>query len=180
MSAIALIILMTLTLQRWGMVTSLVNSEHFHDLGKLLFGFVVFWAYIAFSQFMLIWYANIPEETLWFAHRWHHGWEVASVLLAAGHFVVPFFVLLPRSTKRKRSLMVLITIWLLAMHYLDMYWLVMPVYQTEGLHPHLLDVLTLFGVVGLFVAILTSLMVRPALIPTKDPRLAESLSFENI
>jgi hypothetical protein len=179
MGALALIILLVLILQRGDLLTNMVNSEHLHDLGKLLFGFVVFWAYIAFSQFMLIWYANIPEETIWYAHRLSHGWEFVSVLLAVGHFVIPFFVLISRTTKRNKLVLVGATVWLLFMHYLDLYWLVMPVHS-EGFHPHILDPLTLVGVGGLFLAALIRLMVGPALVPTRDPRLAESLSFENM
>ncbi|UCF37044.1 MAG: hypothetical protein JSU96_19980, partial [Acidobacteriota bacterium] len=180
MSNLAFLLLLVLILQRFGLLTNIVNSEHIHDLGKLMFGFVVFWAYIAFSQFMLIWYANIPEETLWYAHRWHHGWQYASILLAVGHFCFPFFLLLSRSAKRNRGVLVLATIWLLFMHYLDLYWLVMPGFQTEGLHPHVLDLLTFVGIAGLSFALVLQLMMKPSLVPTQDPRLAESLSFENM
>jgi hypothetical protein len=174
------LILLVLALQRYGLLLNIVSEEHFHDLGKLLFGFVVFWAYIAFSQFMLIWYASIPEETIWYAHRLHHGWEYVSFLLAAGHFVLPFFLLLSRNSKRKRIVLVGATLWLLGMHYVDLYWLVMPSFQAEGLHPHWLDLTLLIGLGGLFLAVLLRLMAKPLLIPRRDPRLAESLSFENI
>jgi hypothetical protein len=178
--ALSLLILLVLVFHRSGLLNSVVTDEHRHDLGKLLFAFTVFWAYIAFSQFMLIWYANIPEETLWYAHRWHHGWEYLSVLLAVGHFVIPFFLLLPRSVKRNRKLMAGVVSWMLLMHYVDLYWLVMPGFQHQGLQPHLMDILTLVGVLGLFLAAYGRLALGPALIPTRDPRLAESLSFENI
>jgi len=110
-----------------------ITEEHFHDLGKLLFAFVVFWAYIAFSQFMLIWYGNIPEETLWYAHRTGPGWEGVTVALAAGHFVLPFFVLLSRDVKRRVPTLAAGAVWMLAMHYLDLYWLVMPSLDPRGL-----------------------------------------------
>lgn len=176
---LSFLILLLLLLQKTNRLTNLVTMEHFHDLGKLLFGFVVFWAYIAFSQFMLMWYANIPEETLWFAHRWQHGWQPVSIGLAVGHFVLPFFFLLPVATKRRKTTLTGICIWLLAMHYLDLYWLVMP-NLTESFQPHLLDALTLLGTGGIFVAWLAMVMRRPALVPLHDPRLAESLTFENV
>lgn len=179
-AALSLLILSVLVYQRYGLLNSVVTEEHQHDLGKLLFAFTVFWAYIAFSQFMLIWYANIPEETIWYAHRWHHGWEYVSILLAVGHFVLPFFLLLPRTVKRNRKAMTAIVIWMLFIHYVDLYWLVMPGFQSAGLQPHLMDLLALLGVGGLFVAAYCRLALGPALIPTRDPRLAESLSFENI
>lgn len=155
-----------------------ITIEHVHDVGKLLFAFVVFWAYIAFSQFMLIWYGNIPEETLWYAHRWEHGWRPVSILLAAGHFVIPFFFLLSRDVKRNALPLSLVSIWLLVMHYLDLYWLVMP-NLSETFHFHIVDVLSLLGVFGLFLAAFTYLSGRPPLVPIQDPRLKESLRFEN-
>ena len=87
-------------LQRAGMLRGVVTAEHYHDLGKLMFGFVVFWAYIAFSQYMLYWYGGIPEETAWFKHRLEHGWETHSGILLFGHFILPFLILLPRAIKR--------------------------------------------------------------------------------
>ena len=85
---------------------NVVTLEHFHDMGKLLFAFTVFWAYIAFSQYFLIWYANIPEETVWFLHRQEGSWMTISVLLLAGHFLVPFFFLMSRHIKRRTRLAV--------------------------------------------------------------------------
>lgn len=163
-----------------GALGGTVTPEHFHDLGKLLFAFVVFWAYIAFSQFMLIWYGNIPEETLWYAHRIGPGWAGASVALAAGHFVLPFFFLLSRAVKRRAPTLIAGAVWLLAMHYLDLYWLVMPSFDPHGIHPSALDLMSLVGMVGLFAGALGLLMRRRALVPLGDPRLPESLSFENV
>lgn len=176
---LAVLILLALSLQRAGALHELVTWEHYHDLGKLLFGFTVFWAYIAFSQFMLIWYANIPEETEFFAARWNTGWKSTSIALALGHFVLPFFVLLLRDVKRQRLGLMVVSIWLLAMHYLDLYWLVMPNLHHDGPALALADVTSLIGVGGLFLAVLTRLMAKGALVPMKDPRLAESLLFEN-
>ncbi len=97
-----------------------------------------------------------------------------------GHFVLPFFLLLSRGGKRNRTVLTLATVWLLGMHYLDLYWLVMPALPAGGFSPHPVDLLTFIGVGGLFLAVLVRLAIQPALVPTRDPRLAESLSFENI
>ena len=177
---LALLALLVEGLQRGGLIEQAVTTEHRHDIGKLLFAFVVFWAYIAFSQFMLIWYGNIPEETVWFAHRWEHGWRPISIALAVGHFGVPFFYLLPRATKRNRWALTVGALWLLAMHYLDLYWLVMPAYPGEEPLSGLVLVATFVGLGGLFLAALGVLIRRPALVPLRDPRLPESLSFENM
>ncbi|MDA2926472.1 quinol:cytochrome C oxidoreductase [Acidobacteria bacterium AH-259-G07] len=177
-AGLAFLVLIALWLQREAL-SRVVSFEHFHGLGKLLFGFMVFWAYIAFSQFLLIWYANIPEETVWYAQRLTHGWWWVTAFLALGHFVLPFFFLLPREVKRKRVTLVTAGVWLLAMHYLDLYWLVMPNLHPEGFHPHLLDATTWIALGGLFLGFLGISMRHSALVPIRDPRLAESLSFEN-
>lgn len=179
-SSLSALILMLFVLLSRNRLSGVINDEHFHDLGKLLFAFVVFWAYIAFSQFMLIWYGNLPEETIWFAQRWGEGWQYASVLLAAGHFVIPFFLLLSRGAKRNRIVLGGVAVWMLLMHYLDLYWLVVPSVVSTGLQFHLQDVLVFVGLGGLFLSMLIHVTMSSALIPTKDPRLAESISFENI
>ena len=155
-----------------------LSPEHYHDVGKLLFGFVVFWAYIGFSQFMLIWYGNIPEETIWYAHRLEHGWKAVSVLLMVGHFAIPFLLLLSRDIKRRPRLLGAVSCWVLAMHYVDMYWLVMPSFNAH-FSPSLVDLTALLATVGIFTAAVAYLMKGSSLVPTGDPRLNESLSFEN-
>ncbi len=113
----ALLILLVLQLKASGAMTQVVTWEHFHDMGKMLFGFMVFWAYIGFSQFMLIWYANIPEETFWFELRWDDpGWRHASIFLAAGHFVAPFFFLISQPVKRNRVSLPIGAVLLLFIH----------------------------------------------------------------
>lgn len=177
---LALLSLLAMAFERaGGPLAGVVTTEHYHDLGKLMFGFVVFWAYIGFSQFMLIWYGNIPEETVWYAHRLEHGWQGVTLALAAGHFVLPFFFLLSRDVKRRRPTLAAACVWLLAVHYLDLYWLVMPA-VAEGFHPHWSDLVTLVAVAGLGLGAFGWLARRSALVPVADPRLPESLSFENM
>ena len=185
LSALAFMTILILRLQKTGVLKGVVNYEHFHDLGKLTFGFVVFWAYIAFSQFMLIWYGNIPEETLWFTHRLEHGWYPISILLCIGHFVVPFFFLLPVSIKRSSTTLTLAGVWLLVFHYIDLYWLVMPTRlgpdgELVGFHPHLLDLLCWVGMGAVFLGAVAWALRSPSLVAIKDPRLGESMSYENV
>jgi len=175
---LALLIALGLLLQRSGALRGVVSFEHYHDLGKLLLGFVVFWAYIAFSQFMLIWYAALPEETGWYARRWEQGWQTYSIALVVIHFGAPFFFLLLRDVKRRRLTLGLSAAWLVAAHYLDLYWLVMPsLLETPGFH--LQDALCFVGVGGLFVGTLAWVLRRRAVVPLRDPRLGESMAFEN-
>jgi hypothetical protein len=179
-SFFALLAIVAVLLTRKGPLDNIVTVEHFHDVGKLLLAFVAFWAYIAFSQYLLIWYANIPEETIWFAHRLEGTWMWVSVALALGHFVVPLFFLLPRTIKRKPATLVVGAVWVLVAHYIDLYWLVMPNLHPHGLHVAVTDITAFVGIGGLFVAGVAWLTTRVALIPARDPRLPEALSFENV
>jgi hypothetical protein len=176
----ALLVVMMVALGGDGPLRGIVTLEHFHDVGKFLFAFAVFWSYIAFSQFFLIWYGNIPEETAWFIERSHGSWLTVTGLLAVGHFGVPFFFLLSRWVKRRSGLLMVGALWMLFMHLVDLHWLIMPTHHHDGLHLTLLDLTTLLAVGGLFVAVLGWLASRHALVPVSDPRLAESLGFENI
>ena len=177
---IALLSLAAVAMRGAGLLDTVISAEHLHDVGKLLFGFTAFWAYIAFSQFFLIWYANLPEETIWFRPRMEGSWLVVSVLLMAGHFGVPFFYLMGRDVKRRGWTLALGAAWLLVMHFVDIYWQVMPTLHPEGFSPSVLDVAAFLAVGGCFVAAVGWLMRRQALVPLRDPRLAESLAFENV
>ena len=148
--------------------------------GQFLFAFMAFWAYIAFSQFLLMWYANLPEETIWYKARMAGSWMSVSLFLMAGHFAAPFFYLMGRTVKRKGATLAIGGAWLLLMHFLDLHWQVMPTLHPEGLRPSPLDVTAFVAVGGSFVAAASWLMRRQALVPLRDPRLAESLAFENV
>ena len=166
--------------QRAGLLEGVVTTEHVNELGKLLFGFVAFWAYIGFSQYLLIWYANLPEETGFFALRLTGSWRPITIGLALGHFIVPFFFLMPRTIKRNPTALSIGAGWMLLMHALDLHWLVMPNLHPEGFSPALVDVTTMIGSVGLFLAAFGRASRRQALVPVRDPRLSESLLFDNL
>lgn len=166
-------------LQRAGRLTHAITVEHYHDLGKWMLAFTLFWAYIAFSQYMLIWYGNIPEETGWFLRRQSHGWGWVGLILIFGHFIIPFFGLLSRYPKRRKPLLAFWAGWILVMHWIDLYWLVMPEFSPNGVPLHLVDFGCLAGLGGLYLANLARLARGRALVPVKDPRLGESLTFEN-
>ena len=153
-----------------------LQRDSFYSLGALMFAFINFWAYIAFSQFLLIWYADLPEETVWFMSRWRNGWEYVSVLLIVVHFAVPYFALLTQDSKMDLKRLKLMAIWILFAHLLDLYWLVMPTYSEnvsfswpEFGFPILL--------VGLVMVVLSFKMKRNNLVPVGDPKLARGLSF---
>lgn len=178
---VGFLILLVAFLQSRGKLPHAITTEHYHDLGKLLFAFTVFWAYIAFSQYMLIWYANIPEETYWYLARQTGAWTYVSLILLFGGFVLPFLGLISRVPKRKPKWLVIAAAWLLLLHWVDTYWLIVPNPHDEGhLELGVLMLTTFIGFAGLFLAGLAQLMKSCSLVPERDPRLAESLRFENI
>ncbi len=125
LGALCLITFIALLFKKAGMLPS-VTVEHTQDMGKFMFAFVVFWTYIAFSQYMLYWYANIPEETFWFHKRFTGGWETVSWALLIFNFFLPFLILLPRATKRIAPVLATMAVWLLVMHWVDLWWIAMP------------------------------------------------------
>ncbi len=177
---IALLSVVAAAMRGAGLVDTVISADHLHDIGKFLFAFTAFWAYISFSQFFLMWYANLPEETIFYRARMEGSWMNVSLLLLAGHFVAPFFYLMGRSVKRNGATLAVGGAWLLIMHFVDLYWQVMPTLHPEGLRPSVLDVAALVAVGGCFVAAASWLMRRQALVPLRDPRIAESLAFENV
>jgi hypothetical protein len=177
---IAFLSVVVVAMRGAGLLDTVISAEHLHDIGKWLFAFTAFWAYIAFSQFFLMWYGNLPEETIWYKARIEGSWLPVSLLLMAGHFAAPFFYLMGRTVKRNGVTLAVGGAWVLAMHFVDIYWQVMPTLHPEGLRPSVLDVAALVAIGGCFVAATSWLMRRQALVPLRDPRLAESLAFENV
>jgi hypothetical protein len=177
----ATLTVVAMALREDGLIRDAITIEHFHDLGKLLFGFLVFWAYVNFSQFMLIWYAALPEETGFYHHRWDVGpWAYVSLLIVIAHFIVPFFLLLSRNVKRRLPALRIGAVWLLVMHVVEIYWLVMPNYNHGESTVSWIDLACLFGVLGIYLAVVFRNMTRYPLIPVGDPRLTRSLTFENV
>lgn len=176
----ALITVITLGLRSRGLLGNAVNTEHYHDLGKMTFGFVVFWAYVGFSQMMLQWYANIPEEIIYYHYRWHaEGWRGLSIFLVLGHFALPFLFLISRNVKRRLALLGFGCTWLLVMHVVDIFWFVMPNASRGALSVHWLDVAALLAVGGIYFAVVLFGMRRHPLIPLGDPRLPRALHHHN-
>jgi hypothetical protein len=192
------LVIMTFLLQRSGMLEDVITIEHYHDLGKFMFGFTVFWTYIGFSQYFLIWYANIPEETDWFQYRAVGDWMTLSLILVFGRFVLPFFLLLRRGWKRNPNYLVWMAVFVVTMEFIDMFWLIQPPFAhhagaaaakdgatavAEYFHHHITvtgaDIGFLLGFIGLFLALFGYSMRSAKLVPIHDPRLEESLNHEN-
>ncbi|HVP13339.1 MAG TPA: quinol:cytochrome C oxidoreductase, partial [Phycisphaerae bacterium] len=175
----SLLALVTMWVQSTGRLTESITVEHYHDIGKWIFTFVFFWGYIGFSQYMLIWYADLPEETSWIFARQTGTWVWAALLLLFGHFCVPFTVMLSRTTKRRLGLLGFFAAWMLVMHWVDMWWMITPRLSPGRLRFDWMHVTCLIGLGGLFVAGLAWQAGRRSLLPEQDPRLPESLAFEN-
>ncbi|MCB0327632.1 MAG: hypothetical protein KDD52_08445 [Bdellovibrionales bacterium] len=175
----ASLILLSLLLRFFGILDRVITVEHYHDLGKLLFAFTCFWAFIAFSQYMLIWYGNIPEETIWYKHRWEGSWKYMSLFLAGGHFVFPFLALIPRASKRNVLVLGLMAVWMLVMHWVDLYWLIFPNLDHHGVHFSWTDLTASVGFGAVFVAAFWNLAKKHDLLPSKDPFLEQSIHHIN-
>jgi hypothetical protein len=174
------LIIVTMSLREDGLLKDAVKTEHFHDMGKLLFGFMIFWAYTSFSQFMLIWYAALPEETVFYHLRWDTSdlWKNMSLAIVGLHFAVPFFIILSRNAKRRLPILRAGAIVLLAMHVVEMYWMVLPNYHEGAARFAWIDIACFLGVGGVYLAVVFNRMTKHALIPIGDPRLARSLHHE--
>lgn len=179
LTALCVITVVAASLQRGGMLKDVITVEHYHDLGKYTFGMVVFWAYIAFSQYMLIWYGDIPKETFFYRMRLEEGWQYHSAALLFGHFIIPFILLLPRFAKRSVSFLAIVSVALIGMHWVEMHWFTMPNLNEQGGF-HWLDFTTWFGLAGIYAGIFMYRLQRHSLVPQKDPRLGKSLRFENV
>lgn len=184
--ALAFTTLIAMCLQNAGLLKNAITPEHYHDLGKLMFGFTIFWAYVNFSQFMLYWYANIPEEIEFYTHRMHNGWQILSWAIPITNFLIPFLLLMSRYLKRIKIILALNSLWVIGAHLLNLYWLIIPAYADPAihhgpapLHIALVDVLGLCGIFGFFLGAFLFVLARHKVLAVGDPRLKESLAFEN-
>lgn len=175
-STMAVLALMIIWLKNSKWVSGYITVEHQHDVGKFMKGFTIFWAYIAFSQFMLIWYANIPEETEYYLMRSHSGWLAISVALLVFRFAVPFLALLPRDAKRNDMNLAAVSVLVLIMQYVDIYWLVYPNFFDGVPQFGFLEISIFVGFAGIFLKLLTGFMTKNNLVAVKDPRMHEALN----
>ncbi len=177
-TALAAITITTIVLRSSGRLgEDVVTDEHLYNLGALMFTFVCFWAYIAFSQYMLIWYANIPEESFYMVHRLEGGWLGVSVALALVRFAVPFLVLLSRRAKMSPRVLTAISVLILGGQLLDLYWLIMPEYHRTGPVLGWQEIGPTLLVVGLLMLYVAHFLRRHAPVAVGDPLLRESRRF---
>ncbi len=177
-SSMSLLVLLVTGLRRKGYL-SCVTMEHYHIMGKLMLAFCVFWAYIGFSQYMLIWYADMPEETSYFLRRNVASWNALSIFLVCGRFFIPFPLLLLQGLKKNPKHLCMVAGWIVFMQAVDMYIIVMPMLHQRGFRPHILDLCTLAAIGSVLGLLFLKGLGKYNLIPLRDPRLKESLELTN-
>ena len=178
-SSMALLVLVITGLRNAGYLRDVVTMEHYHIMGKWMLAFVIFWAYIGFGQYMLIWYANIPEETQYFLARNTRGWWTLNMLLVIGRFFVPFAILLLRSIKKHPSQLCWMAGWILFMQMLDIYIIVLPALHGSGVHPSIWDLVSVIAIGATLAFVYLRIVGRSSLFPVRDPRLIESIRLVN-
>ena len=175
LSAFAFGIVVLVMLARVAPLNRVLTSHHFHDLGKFLFAFLMLWAYLQFSQFLIIWSANIPEEIPHYLNRWENSWKYLSIFIVVGHFMVPYALLLSRDLKRNHGKLQIIAAWILFARIADYWWHVAPELHHDGLTISLLDVALPLVLGGIFISLFVAQLGGRSLLPVNDPALEKAL-----
>jgi hypothetical protein len=175
LAALALAILATRFLESQKPLAQVISPDRWHDLGNLLLALVMFWAYLQFSQFLLIWSENLAEEIPWYLHRIGGGWEWVALALILFLFALPFILLLSRTTKRSARMLSQVAAAILFMHWLDILWIVAPSFYPARFHLHWLDIVAPVGIGGLWLAAFIGYLKARSLLPLHDPRFTELL-----
>jgi hypothetical protein len=180
-ASMSLIVLLVTALRKAGYFKHTITKEHYFVMGKWMLAFTIFWAYIGFSQYMLIWYANIPEETSYFIRRNVGSWNVLSTILVIGRFFLPFPLLLLQGTKKLPWLLSAIAAWILIMQMLDIYLVVMPMLHEKGyaISSFVADVASLMTIGSILGLLFLRTLGKSSLFPVKDPRLDKSIHIAN-
>lgn len=177
LSSLCVLLLIVTALRSAGYLEGIVSERHYALMGQLMTAFTVFWAYIGFDQYMLIWYANIPEETVYFLRRNTESWCTLNIILVLGHFLVPFLLLLFRNPKRRPAYLCGVACWILLMHLLDVYIIVLPMLHPAGVSPSILDLLSLVAIGSALAAVFLKRLGDVPLWPLRDPRLKDSINI---
>jgi hypothetical protein len=152
-----------------------LSPAHFHDLGNLMLAFVLLWAYVSFSQFLIIWSGDLPEEIPWYVHRSSGGWQAIAIVLALFHFFAPFAVLLSRGAKRSGRTLARLALVLLVLRFVDLYWLIVPAFQQRGFSLSWMDVVAPLTLGGLWIGCFVRALRGKPLISLQDARLHSEL-----
>src|SRR5579862_9392280 len=179
LSFFSVVTLVCLAFRRAGILKNSITVEHYHDLGKWLLCMTAFYTYVAFAQYFLIWYSNIPEETIWYRHRMVGSWLPVSLAMPFIRCIIPFSILLCRPAKRSLTLLGIMAAYSLIVEYIDLYWFVMPTYYKTGPQPHWLDHATIVTTVSICGLMFWSRFKKHKMVPVGDLRQEQSMHFEN-
>lgn len=155
-------------------ISDRIRIKHYHDLGTFMFAFVMLWAYLAFSQFLIIWSANLAEEASWYIYRTHHGWEYVALFLVVFQFALPFLILLSRRIKQDPVKLVRMAYWILLVRFIDFFWWIKPAFSPGSFSVHWMDIVAPLAIGGLWLALFATRLQSQELMPTRDPRLDEA------
>jgi hypothetical protein len=173
-SSMSLMICVVVLLSRAPVFQGVLKPRYLHDLGKLLLAFVMLWAYFSFSQLLIIWSGNAPEEISFYRSRLYGEWGYVSVIILIFHFFVPFFLLLSRDLKRNPSLLPKVALWLIFMRFVDIFWLTRPEFTSSAI-PSLWDLAAALGLIGLWLFVFAWQLQKLPLLPLGEPKLEEVL-----
>ena len=173
-SSMSLMIAVVVLLSRAEPFASVLQKRHLHDLGKLLLAFVMLWAYFDFSQLLIIWSGNLPEEISFYRTRLYGGWGVVAVIVLVFHFFVPFFLLLSEDVKRNAKVLPKIAVWLIFMRLVDLFWMTLPEFTSRAM-PTWLDVVLPIALGGLWLGYFAFNLKQLPLLPLGDPKLVEAI-----
>ncbi len=176
----ATLAIVVILMKRTGYLNKVVNENHVHDIAKFMFAFTVFWAYTGFSQYMLIWYANLPEETGYFLVRFTPGWEWWSYGLFISKFIVPFFLMLPRTFKRNDTAVFIAAVWILGTQFFDLNWMIQPQVYAKAPNLTFTDVSVWLGFLGVFGLMVTRFYKKHNVLAINDPYLVDSVYHHHI
>ena len=178
LAALAFAIVVTRLLADRRPLADTLTPNHFHDLGNLLLAFVMLWAYVAFSQYLVIWSGNIPEEIIWYVNRMAGGWRLLAFALIGLHFILPFLLLLSRTTKRHARGLFAVAVGILVMRMVDLFWVVSPAFHPTEWGLHWLDLVAPAALGGIWLAAFLRQLKRHPLLPLRDPRFPEQAAGE--
>lgn len=176
LSALAFAILVMSWLSKREPMNAVVRTSHFHDWGNLMMALVMLWMYFAFSQYLIIWSANLPEETTWYVARKHGGWGVIALGIVILQFAFPFMTLLSRAAKKSPQKLGMLALLILITRVVDVIWLIEPTFNRERFHMSWMDMVAPIAMGGFWIATFAWQLQKRALVPINDPQLAQALT----
>ena len=176
LSALCFAVVVERVLFRYKPMSELLKPEQVHDHGKFMLAFIMVWAYFSFSQFLIIWSGNLPEEIPWYLRRFQGGWRAVGLFLVVFHFAVPFLVLLSRGVKRRAKTVGMVALAILAVRVVDLFWLVRPEFPHTGLDLHWLDFTLPIGIGGVWLGVFAQQLKTRPLLPLGEPEVREMLA----